>query len=212
MANPTIYGPDYSTYVRTTRLAHEEKGVAYDLVPVDILSGEAVKPPHSDRHPFGKVPAYEHDGFTLYETPAIIRYVDQVFDGPSLVPSDARHAARMTQVVSIMESYGYPCLLGTIVWQRIVVPMVGGEPDQSLIDGAQDRAATVLKALADIKGANAFMAGPELSLADIFVAPVFDYLMATPDAEALLKPHGSLREWWSTVSARETMAKTAPNL
>ena len=35
-----VYGPHYSTYVRTTRLALEEEGLSYDLVEVDILKGE----------------------------------------------------------------------------------------------------------------------------------------------------------------------------
>ena len=83
MATPIIYGPDYSTYVRTVRLAHEEKPVEYRLEPVHILGGEAQQPGHLQRHPFGKVPAFEHDGFTLYETTAIVRYVDRVFAPPS---------------------------------------------------------------------------------------------------------------------------------
>lgn len=65
MAKPIIYGPAYSTYARTVRLALEEKGVGYDLVEVDLLGGAAKAPEHLARHPFGKVPAFEHDGCEL---------------------------------------------------------------------------------------------------------------------------------------------------
>jgi glutathione S-transferase len=68
MAAPVVYGPAYSTYTRTARLALEEKGVDYKLEEVDILSGAAQSPAHLARQPFGKVPAFEHDGFRLYET------------------------------------------------------------------------------------------------------------------------------------------------
>ena len=72
------------TYVedvaRGCRLAMEEKGVDYDLIDVDILQG--MPPEQFKRHPFGKVPAFEHDGMALYETCAVERYVDEAFDGP----------------------------------------------------------------------------------------------------------------------------------
>ena len=65
MAKPIIYGPAYSTYARTVRLALEEKGVGYDLVEVDLLGEPAQAPEHLARPPFGKVPAFEHDGCEL---------------------------------------------------------------------------------------------------------------------------------------------------
>ena len=87
MSKPTLYGPAYSTYTRSVRLAMEEKGVDYDLVEVDFLQGP-MPAEQIERHPFAKVPALAHDGFKLYEVSAIGRYVDEVFDGPSLQPDD----------------------------------------------------------------------------------------------------------------------------
>ena len=97
MSKAVIYGPAYSTFARTVRLALEEKGADYDIVEVDILTGAHQTPEHLARHPFGKVPAFEHDGFALYETDAIARYVNQAFDGPELEPGDARARARMNR-------------------------------------------------------------------------------------------------------------------
>ncbi|MGH6691405.1 MAG: glutathione S-transferase N-terminal domain-containing protein, partial [Gammaproteobacteria bacterium] len=82
MPKPIVYGPAYSTYTRTVRLALEEKGVDHDLVEVDLIAGATKAAEHLARHPFGKVPAFEHDGFALYETDAITRYVNEVFPGP----------------------------------------------------------------------------------------------------------------------------------
>ena len=65
MAKPIIYGPAYSTYARTVRLALEEKGVGYDPVEVDLLGEAAQAAEHLARHPFGKVRAFEHDGCEL---------------------------------------------------------------------------------------------------------------------------------------------------
>ena len=90
MATAIIHGPDYSTYVRTVRLTFEEKGARYELRPVHILGGKAQEASYLKLQPFGKVPAFEHDGLVLYETTAIIRYVDQVFPGKRLQPDDAK--------------------------------------------------------------------------------------------------------------------------
>jgi glutathione S-transferase len=114
MAKPIVYGPVYSTFTRTARLALEEKGVDYDLVEVDLLAGATKTPEHLARHPFAKVPAFEHDGFALYETDAIARYVNEVFPGPDLVPADSRSRARMAQAISIISGYAYPCMITQI--------------------------------------------------------------------------------------------------
>src|SRR3712207_593568 len=132
----TVYGPAGSTYVRTVCLALQEKGVAYQLqqLPMNAYKEE---PYLSSRHPFGKVPAFEHDGFALYETVAITRYVDRVFPGKRLQPSDARQAARMDQVVGIIDSYAYGSIILKVVWQRLIVPMMGSEGDEAIVRDAK---------------------------------------------------------------------------
>ena len=81
-SHPIVFGAPYSVYVRAVRLALEEKGVPYELVPVDIFAPGGPPPEHRERHPFGKIPALEHAGFRLYEAGAITRYVDEAFPGP----------------------------------------------------------------------------------------------------------------------------------
>jgi glutathione S-transferase len=119
----SLHGPAYSTYARTARLALEEKGVAYDLNEVDILSGKGQAPEHLARQPWGKVPAFEHDSFALFETFAIARYVDEAFPGPALQPADVRARARMTQICGIVDSYAYGAMVQKLFWQEVIVPM-----------------------------------------------------------------------------------------
>ena len=66
-----LYGAAYSVYVRAVRLALEEKGLAYRLEEIDIFAPEKVPSGYAARHPFGKIPAFEHDGLALYESDAI---------------------------------------------------------------------------------------------------------------------------------------------
>jgi glutathione S-transferase len=209
---PIVYGPAYSTYVRTVRLALEEKPAAYELVDVAMLQGAHQEPAFLQHNPFGKVPAFAHGGMTLYETNAITRYIDRAFPGLALQPADPVSLARMDQAISIIDSFGYGCLVGKIIWQRLVTPMLGGTPDDGAVAGAMDQARLSLAEIARILGEGPWIAGDDPSLADLHLAPIFAYLTGTPEAADLLAPHPGLPAWWSRMSGRESMARTQPQL
>jgi glutathione S-transferase len=211
MATPIVYGPTFSTYVRSARLALEEKGQDYRLVEVDMFKGEHKQPPHVERNPFGQVPAFEHEGLMLYETDAILRYVDEVFTGPSLQPREPRLRVRMNQVMGIVDSHAYPNMISKIVIQRVVVPMTGGQTDMAIVEGGKPVAETCLKEFERILDGDEFLAGPQISLADLLLAPIMGYFTQVPEG-AMLEQHPRLQAWWQRVSARPSMAATAPKL
>jgi glutathione S-transferase len=203
MAAPTVYGADYSVYVRTVRLALEEKGVDYRHEAVDIFADDGPPTGYEQRHPFLKIPAFEHNGFRLYEAAAIMRYVDEVFDGPALMPDTAEGRARVNQITGILDSYAYRCW----VWD-IFVERTEGEPDEVKIVGALPRAETCLRAIKDLMTGDSFMLGPTPSLADLHAAPMIDLLRQTPEGERLLADHPRWHDWWGAMSARPSMAAT----
>src|SRR5437667_7246756 len=123
MARPIVYGPAGSTYVWSTRLALAEKGVAHELVEVGF--DEHREEAHLARHPFAKVPAFEHDGFALYETQAILRYIDEGFPVAPLQPTDLHQFARMSQIMGIVDAYAYPSIVGGILFNLILAPRLG---------------------------------------------------------------------------------------
>ncbi len=210
MADPILYGPGYSTYARTARLALEEKGVGYQHVEVDFLQGMPEE--QRARQPFSKVPAFEHDGFQLYETCAIERYVDEAFAGPRLQPEDPRQRARMTQIISILDSYTYGPTVGQLVMQRLVAPLMGGTPDEAAIEAALPEVRNCMGTLEQLLGSQTFLAGDKLSLADLHLAPIFDYFAATPESGPILEDKPGLHRWWEGMKARESMVKTEPQL
>ena len=76
----------------------------------------------------------EHDGFVLYETQAIVRYLDRVLPKPALTPADAKCAARMDQVMNVNDWYLFQGVNNVITFQRIVVPrLLGAAPDEAAI-------------------------------------------------------------------------------
>ena len=111
MSEVTVYGATYSVYVRIVRLVLEETRVPYELVEIDIFSKDRLPADYADRQPFGRIPAFEHAGFRLFETDAIAGYILDRFGDGGLLPEDARHRARMRQVMRIMDNYAYPWLV-----------------------------------------------------------------------------------------------------
>jgi glutathione S-transferase len=116
MAAPIVYGIPGSPYLRSVMLGLEEKSAAYEFSA--LAFGASKQEPYLSRHPFGRIPAFEHDGFALYETQAILRYVDAVFPGTSLRPREPRQAARMNQLIGILDWYFFPRVSATISFQR----------------------------------------------------------------------------------------------
>ena len=210
MSKPTVHGINFSTYVRSVRAALIEKGVDYELDQVNILDGAAGSPDHLARHPFGKIPAFTHDGTTIYETSAILRYIDNVFPGPSLQPSDPKQAARSDQVIGIVDSYGYGAILGKLVWQRMVTPMLGGVPDDVVVIEAMPRVKLCIAEFARLLGDRAWFGGSEVSIGDLMLAPVFAYMMGTDEGQEVAGHHANLKAWFDRISARPSMATTQP--
>src|SRR5438105_15080541 len=119
-----------SPFGRAVLAALVEKGAPYRLAPV---APDALKSPeHLARHPFGRVPVLEHDGFLLYETQAIMRYLDRVLPQPALTPSDPKRAARMDQVMNVNDWYLFHNVANVIVFHRVIGPRVMGlVPDEA---------------------------------------------------------------------------------
>ena len=212
MVSPIIYGPAFSTYTRSVRLALEEKGAPYVLEEVNILVGENQTDEFLRRCPFGKVPAFEHDGFQLFETAPTMRYIDEAFDGPDLQPRDTRARARMGQIMGIIDSYAYPAMISKIVIQRLVQPLMGGAVDESVVKEAVPMAEKSVAVLDALIGDQEFAAGSEISLADLHLVPVLDYFSRTFEGETALASAPNLSRWWSSVRGRSSIVKTAPQL
>jgi glutathione S-transferase len=205
---PIVFGAPYSVYVRAVRLALEEKGVAYELVPVDVFAPGGPPGDHMKRHPFGKIPAFEHEGFRLYEAGAVTRYVNETFAGPSLQPGDSRSRARMTQIISILDSYAYRTLVWDIYVERVARPATGSAADEARITAALPKAEVCLSALAELMDEEPWLSERTVSLADLHAAPMFALFRLAPEGEHLLSHQDRVVGWWDRVSARPSFVQT----
>ncbi|TIW86238.1 MAG: glutathione S-transferase family protein, partial [Mesorhizobium sp.] len=193
MTKPILYGADYSVYVRIARMALEEKGIDYELVPLDVFATDGIPAWYLEHHPFGRIPAFEHDGFRLFETNAIARYVDEAFEGPALQPADARGRARMGQMTGMLDAYGYR----SMVWDVAVERLEKEAPDEALIADGLRQAETVLGVLTSLKAQGPWLLGDQLTLADLHAAPMIGYFVKVIEGRDLLARFALVQEWYA---------------
>lgn len=210
MAHPIVYGPAGSTYVWSARLALAEKGVTHELV--DVPFGAHRDAPHLARHPFAKVPAFEHDGFALYETQAIMRYVDERFPGAALQPEDVHQWSRMNQIIGIVDAYAWPSIAGTILFNRMLAPrFLGRTPDEAAIAGALPQARLCLAEFDRLMEEHRFLAADFVTLADLLAVPLVYCFANVPDGREPLSRHPKLQDWLRRMETRQSFQVTKPS-
>lgn len=215
MSELELHGFGPSVYAWIVRLTLREKGLSFTWREVDPFS--ALPPGYLALHPFGRVPVLVHDGFTLYETAAITRYLDEGFPGPSLQPADARARARMQQVIAIVDSYAYWPLVRQVFSHGAYLPRLGRQPDPAQYQAGLEAAPRVLAALEALAAGEPgdpvgdALLGGATSLADLHLAPMIAYFAATGDGAALLAGHRRLDGWFRAFARRPAFAATHPD-
>ena len=200
-----VYGVPGSPYVRAVLLTLEEKSAPYEFAA--MKPGTLKQEPHLSRHPFGRIPAFEHDGWMLYEARAIMRYVDAVVP-PPLQPSDPRALARMDQVMNITDWYVMQQISRTITFGRVVAPRFGMPVDEQKIAQAIPDARHCIGELARLLDGHDWMAGAALSLADLQLAPHLSMFALAPEGVEILAAHPNLKGWLARMEVRGSMQAT----
>jgi glutathione S-transferase len=187
-------------------LALQEKVFPYTFVKMPF--GGHKSPEYLARHPFGKIPAFEHDGFAFYETQAAIRYLERIAPVPELIPADAKAEARVNQIVGIGDFYVMPDISGKIAFPRLIAPKLGLPVDEASIAEAVPRAKICIDTLAKLMGSQRYLAGEAVTMADIMLAPHLDYFEMTPEGRRLMEAHPKLMEWLDRMRDRCSMRNT----
>ena len=206
-ATVTVFGNPRSTYVRSVRMALAEKGVAYSHEPVAPHSVEVLA-----LNPFGRVPAFRDGEFTLYETSAILRYIEESFPGPSLLAGNARLRATMEQWVSLINCHAYDAMVRRYVLQYVFPKGANGAPDRAVIDcgraadqGPSRRPGSGLR--------NARSAcGQHRHMADLLLAPIVFYLGMFPEGKTLLAGAPNVTRAYAWMAERPSFKATIPAL
>src|SRR5581483_7585995 len=208
MSEFVVYGVPGSPYVRSALLVLHEKQAPYRLIALPQGIGATRSAEHLQRHPFGRIPVLEHGDFRLYETQAILRYLDAELPGPALQPQDPRAAARMNQIVGIVDWYVFPYVSVGITAERILSHLLWNRgPSEENIAKALPWARVCIQELQRLQGSAEFLAGDRLSIADLMVAPQLLFFRETPEGEELLATT-ALDEWLSRMRSRASFQAT----
>ncbi len=202
-----LLGDPRSTYVRTVRMAFAEKGVAVTLKPAAPHSPEVLAV-----NPLGRIPALLDGPTPLWETSAIVRWIDESFgEGPLLVPQ-AGAGARMVceRWVSMVNCQFYDTMVRRYVLHYVFPKGEGGQPDRSVIDKAVPEMAVQLGLLEKAYATGDFLAGGALSMADLFVAPILAYVAQLPEGQRLLTDMPNLRRAQAAMAERPSFKATDP--
>lgn len=200
-----VYGHPASTCTRKVLCLLAEKGVSAEFVMVDIMKGAQKSEEHLARHPFGVVPAFEDDdGFVLYESRAILRYLDAKLEGAQLSPKSLQDRARMEQWISVEQSYFSPPAMKAIL-EVFFAPMKGTTPDADVIAKGKADAAKALDVIERALVGKEFLVG-EFSLADITYAPYLQYLFDTKAGD-IIAERPNVSAWATRVLERASWRK-----
>jgi glutathione S-transferase len=205
MADPIVYGFPRSTFVNIVRLVLTHKDVPYAFHDLEPVMG---KPEHLALHPFNRVPIFRHDDFTVYETSAIVSYIDEAFAGPKLTPEDIRARARMNQWISAVNNYYYPYMIYHVTHERLVFPELGIASDEKVVAHALPKVEVGLGVLERaLAHGEDYLLGAELSLADFYLLPSTFAFSLTEEGRKLYPKFPAFSRWRERMENHPTTKK-----
>jgi glutathione S-transferase len=101
----TFYYGAGSPFAWRVWFALEHKGIAFDLKVLSFSAGDTRKPEFVALNPRHQVPTITDGAFALYESAAIVEYLEEVKPQPSLFPGDAQQRARIRRMVCEADQY-----------------------------------------------------------------------------------------------------------
>ena len=204
--NPVeIRGLPQSNYVWATRIALTEKGVPYELVTAAPHSAEL-----NAIHPLGKMPVMRHGDVTLFESNAILTYIDKAFPGPALAPTDALGAAQVQQWISLVNTAVDPAIVRAYILAYIFPSGPDKKPDRARIDAALPNIEKMLDILDKAVAKTGYLVGNSFTLADINLIPIVAGASRFPESSAALAKRGHLMKYLQTQMARSSVQATIP--
>lgn len=202
----TLLGDPRSSYCRSVRMALAEKGVAYTLQPALPTSPEV-----TEINPFARIPVLRDGDIEFYETRAILGYIDDAFDGTSLLPQGGAWAkARGEQWVSVINCYVYDAMVRRYVMQYLLAKGGQREPDRAVIDATIPEIDRQLAVFEQAYGELDYLVGGAPSMSDYLLAPILFYLEKYPEGAALMEKYPNIRRAQAVMRARPSFIETQP--
>jgi len=205
MSEAIVYGFPRSTFVNIVRLVLTHKDVAYRFEDLEPVMGRSK---HLALHPFNRVPIFRHGDFTVYETRAIVGYIDEAFAGTRLTPPDPRAQARMNQWIGVVDSYVYPYMIYHVTHERLVFPELGIASDEKVVAHALPKVDTALAVVErELADGRDYLLGPDLTIADFYLLPSTFAFSLTEEGKAMYPKYPAFCRWRERMESLPTTQK-----
>ncbi|KAJ6577057.1 glutathione S-transferase [Mycena vulgaris] len=197
-----LFGSALSTCTRRVATVLVEKKVPFEFVSVDMGKGEHKSGSFVANQPFGQVPYIDDDGFILYESRAICRYIADKYpnQGTKLVPTDVQGKALFEQAASI-EYSNFDPFCSKAVAEMVFKPMRGMTSDKATFDTLVAGLSGKLDAYEVILGKQKYLAGNEVTLADLFHLP-YGTMLARAGSDLLTTKGPNVTRWFNELCER----------
>jgi glutathione S-transferase len=191
-----IWGRNTSINVQKVMWAIGELGIPYERVDIGGPFGKNNEPAYLAMNPNGLVPTLEEDGFILWESNSIVRYLAAKYGAGTLEPKDLRDRASASRWMDWQLSVTAPTI-HPLFWGLIRTPPEKRE--HAKINEAKDKTTATMKILDAQLGKTAFVAGDTFSMGDIPVAlTAYRYRKLVPDRGGL----DNLERWYAGIEQR----------
>jgi len=196
-----LHGMHLSTCTKRVATVLAEKKVPFELIPVDLYKGEHKSAEHLKKQPFGQIPYIDDDGFILFESRAICRYIAAKYpdQGVALIPTEPKANALFEQAASI-EATSFDPYVSKAVYEKVFKPRGGLTTDEAVFKGLLESIDAKLAAYDVILAKQKYLAGDEITLADLFHLPYGTMLGVAGSDIMTSKPN--VARWWNDISAR----------
>jgi len=191
-----------STYSRRVLMAFAEKQIPHDLVVVDMAARRHREQPYLSLNPYGRVPTLEEDGFVLFESTAILNYLEATRPTPPLVPADARSRALVNMHMKLCDLQ-FTRHAGTIVFPKRFLPKE--KWNTAVMAEAKTEIEKHLAIIDKQLAGKTYLVAEQFSLADLCYTPFLEFL---PLME--IAPPSTVAAWSERLLARPSAVATRP--
>jgi glutathione S-transferase len=198
-----LYGYTKSTCTRLVALICKEKEIPYELITVDLSKRAHKAPEYLKIQPFGQIPYIDDDGFIVYESRAIARYLIKKYPNKGtagLIPTDLKEEALFEQAASVEVSNFNPHV-APLAYEKLFKKLSGGQTDQARVDEQLKNLEARLDAYEVILGKQKYLAGNNVTLADLQHLPYGSTLFIIGHGDVLEK-RPNVARWWKDIYNR----------
>ena len=198
----TIHYHPLSTYSRRVRIALLEKAIPHELAIVDMAARKHRDPSYLALNPYGRVPALQDGDFVLYESTAILGYLERLYPQPPLVPEDPRERALVDMHMKLCDLQ-MARQAAVIMFPMRFLPRERW--DEKAMAQARSEIEKHLAVVEEQLGERQFLVGDHFTLAEVCYTPFVQFL---PLME--ITPPPPVADWAARMLARPSAVQTAP--